>query len=464
MTRILNLPLRIRLTLWFVFSLAVILLLFASFLYWQTERTLIRQVDTALALAASQAQLTVGRAGDRLELQTQNGSDGRRLQDDFVIQLLAPDGVAWASLSREDEFPQLGIEGAGFFTRQVDGEPWRVYNFPIEIEGVDGWLQIAQELDQVERTLIGLQLQIFWGLPVALLLAGLGGFFLALRALKPIGDITATAQAISGSDLVSRMNYDGPADEIGRLAATFDRMLDRLERAFDRERRFTGDAAHELRTPLAALKGRIGVTLSQPRTPAAYVETLQEMEEQVDRLSRLANDLLFMARLEQAHLALAEEPINAAYLLGATIDQLRPLADAKQITFEEAVAKDVVLLGEMDLLIRLFFNLLDNAVKYSPAGGRVIVSGECRENRVTITVQDSGPGIPAAHLPRVFDRFYRVEGDRAREPAGLSRSGAGLGLAIAREIAQLHDGRLTVESRAGEGARFLAVLPGRCDS
>ncbi|MCI0575066.1 MAG: ATP-binding protein [Chloroflexi bacterium] len=455
-----QIPLRIRLTLWYVLSLGFILVLFTTFLYLQVRRSLVAQVDAALHLAATQALLSLGEEGGQLAFQNveRNPEAMRNLNDDFVIHLLAQDGTVLDTLSNDDDVPVFPVQATGFRTLIDEEDPWRVYSQEVAAGSITGRVQVAQELEPVVETLASLQAQIVLGLPLALLLAGLGGFFLASRALRPIDHITQTARAISASDLGQRIRYQGPADEVGRLAQTFDNMLDRLQAAFGRERRFTGDAAHELRTPLAALKGRIGVTLSRPRQPAAYVETLQEMEQQVDRLIRLSNDLLFMARLDQGQFRPQTERIELADFMAAVMDQVRPLAEAKAITLVESIPPGLTLQGDLDLLIRLHLNLLDNAVKYTPAGGRVTVQAERMGTQVIVSVSDTGPGIPAEHLPHLFERFYRVEGDRARGWRDNGQGGAGLGLAIAYEIARAHGGHLAVQSEVGRGTTFVVYL------
>ncbi len=456
-----QIPLRLRLTLWYTFSLGFILLLFTSFLYLQVRRSLIDQVDAALNLAANQALINVESLEGKLAFQpaAQNPDTIRNLHDDFIIHLLAQDGTVLDILSRDDETPVFSGQSAGFKTQGYSDDTWRVYRQAIQIGGEAGWILVAQELELVTATLDSLQRQIFWGLPLALLLAGVGGYFLASRALRPIDNITQTAQAITASDLGQRIQYQGPADEVGRLAKTFDTMLDRLQVAFVRERRFTADAAHELRTPLTALKGRVGVTLSRSRSPAAYQETLQEMEGQVDRLIRLSSDLLFMARLGQGQYHLQLEQIALAELLGAAIDLIRPLAEAKAIALNENIPDSQSLQGDFDLLMRLFVNLLDNAVKFTPENGRVSLQVETQANDVQITVGDTGPGIAVEHLSHLFERFYRAEGDRARRPDDYGPGGAGLGLAIANEITRFHGGQLLVESQPGQGTTFIVRLP-----
>jgi len=276
--------------------------------------------------------------------------------------------------------------------------------------------------------------------------------------LRPIEKMTRTTQRITANDLHQRINHTGPQDEIGRLALTLDGMLDRLESGFERERRFTSDAAHELRTPLAALKGHIGVTLSQDRQPKEYAATLRDLEDQVDRLIRLSNDLLLLARLEHWHYAEQYEQIVLADLLLTLLDQVMLLAEEKHITLTGDVQPALTFDGNMNLLIRLFLNLLDNAIKYTPAEGTVTLRACQEADRIRVSVCDTGPGIAADQLPHLFERFFRVELDRARGQEA-SQSGTGLGLAIAREIARAHNGSITVKSEPGHGSTFTVWLP-----
>ncbi len=464
--RLLQLPLRWRLTLWYLLTLTLILLLFAGFLYWQVQRSLLAQVDAGLQLSATQALVTVNADNGQLVFQNIENTPElvRRLSDDMGISLLAPDGSVWVHLGEDDEAPILAPR-SGFYTVSDGDDLWRAYGESVSISGapLSGWLLVTQSLEPVYETLLSIRYQILWGLPIALFLAGAGGYFLAGRVLRPIENITRTAQDISASDMSQRIDYSGPADEVGRLAATFDNMLDRLQSAFARERQFTGDAAHELRTPLTALKGRVGVTLSQPRSVSQYTDTLQEMEGQVDRLIYLSNDLLYMASLDQQRQTLTMETIALQSFMGAIIDQIATLASSKQITLTNSIADDLTIRGDIDLLIRLFLNLLDNAIKYSPVEGQVMVVAESKDQEVVVSISDNGPGIPAEHLPYLFERFYRVEGDRSRSRQDDGHDGAGLGLAIAREIARVHGGYITVESTIGQGSSFMVHLPSGSD-
>ncbi|MEW5987342.1 MAG: HAMP domain-containing sensor histidine kinase [Chloroflexota bacterium] len=454
-----QLPIRQRLTLWYLASLTAILLLLAAFLYWQVRRSLLDGIDVALERVAAQALANVAVQEGRLAFRTVASSPSR-LGDEFAVYLLAEDGAALAKLGQGQEIPAVAPQ-PGLHTYSDGDDTWRVYSERVTPAGqrVTGWLQVIQSLEPVTATLAILGLQLAWGLPLAWLLAGAGGYWLAGRALRPVQAMTQTAQAIGASDLHQRMGYNGPTDELGQLAVTFDLMLERLQAAFERERRFTGDAAHELRTPLTALKGRLEVTLSRPRQTAEYVETLQEMEQQVDRLIRLSNDLLFLARLDQRQLQLRREPVELGELLGVVVEQMRPLWEAKALALHQTIAKGLAIQGDFDLLTRLFLNLLDNAIKYTPAGGQIGVQARLVDRQVSIAIRDSGPGIAAEHLPHLFERFYRVEADRARRPGEPEPGGAGLGLAIAYEIARAHGGGLMVKSEIGRGTSLAVVFP-----
>lgn len=458
-----SLPLRARLTLWYTASSGLILLLFASFLYLQLRHSLFTQIDIGLDVVATQAILNIQEENGQLAFDNSENfiQTSRLLNDDFMIYLVGSDGFVLDQLGQEPDAPAWDVPEAGYTTLISNGERWRVHSREVSRGRVTGWIQVVQELEPVEATLQSLQTQMLLGLPLILLLAGAGGFFLAGRALRPIDDITRTAQTIHAEDLQQRLGYTGPADEVGRLAATFDAMLERLQSAFTRERRFTSDAAHELRTPLTALKGRLAVTLSQPRPREVYIETLQEMEGQVDRLIRLSSDLLFMARLDKGQLAQYTETMDVQDFLDAIVDQIEPLAAAKTITLTRVIPPGLIVQGNMDLLIRLFLNVLDNAVKYTPENGHITLEVEQNQATLIIAVKDTGPGISAEHLPHLFERFYRAESDRSRLGQINGTGGAGLGLAIAHDIAQAHGGTIYVESpfQDSHGSAFVIKLP-----
>lgn len=455
-------PVRLRLTTWYLAVLGLLLLLFAGFLYFQLQRNLFNQIDTALELAARQAQVMVVVQDGRLAFQSTPNSQtlSRRLNDDFAISLLNNNGDLLGQLTSDDDVPLLLPTEAGPFTLTDRSDLWRSYNLPVILPGSNetGWLQVSQELEPILDTLAAFRTQILLGLPLALLLAGVGGYFLAGRALSPIDSMTQTAKLISGQDLSKRIHHKGPADEIGRLAQTFDAMLDRLEATFRREQQFTGDAAHELRTPLTAIKGQLEVTLSRQRTIEEYQTSLQTISQQVERLIHLSSSLLYLNRLEQDQRQFSTENILVIDFFNALLDQIRPLAQEKSIHIQTNIPANLQFSGHMDLLIRLFLNLLDNAIKYTPTGGSIKIEAMQTSPNIAFTLQNSGQAIPQQHLPRLFDRFYRAEADRTRTPTG-HKSGTGLGLAIAQEIAHIHNGKIVVASEPDHGTTFTVILP-----
>lgn len=310
--------------------------------------------------------------------------------------------------------------------------------------------RIDQELAVTRQTLLIAQI-----IALGVVIGGLV-FLLRGQLFKPLQSMAEKMHTIAGGDLSQRTAFQGPTNEIGWLANSFDQMIEKLQAAFNRERQFMADVSHELRTPLTALKGRIGVTLTQPRTSGEYKHILEALEKEVDRLARLSNDLLFLTRLEQGQLRprLAEQDLGD--LLGVIIEQMQPLAEAKEIRLVEQVPPNLMLQGDADHLIRLFINLIDNAVKYTPPGGEINVQAELQAQEVLIKISNTGPGILPEHLPLLFDRFYRAEADRAR-----SSGGAGLGLALAYEIARAHGGTIKVQSKPGHDATFTIHLPAK---
>jgi heavy metal sensor kinase len=306
-------------------------------------------------------------------------------------------------------------------------------------------------LEEISDRLLG---EMLMTVPLVLMCAALGGLFLANRALRPIARITRTAEEISAGDLSRRMSYRGVMDEVGQLARMFDQMLNRIQATIDRERRFTADASHELRTPLTAIKGRVGMILTQPRTQEQYEAAFQQVETQVDRMIRLTNDLLFLARLDEQRLPWNPVTLNLSHLLESTVEQMRQLANDAQINLTEHIQSGLLIQGDPDYLIGIFLNLIDNAVKYTAISGKVTIDARQAANTVLISISDTGAGIATEHLSHLFERFYRVESARTRQMGGT-----GLGLAIAYEVVRLHGGTLTVQSQLNQGTTFRIQLP-----
>jgi heavy metal sensor kinase len=453
--------LRWRLTGWYVLLLSGVLLLFSIGTYFAVYKLLLSNFDDLLSSQANLIVQTIDFTDRGLRLQNDSLRVGRA-DDEHLTRIYREDGRLLFDDNPKAQAPELAEAvnealAGNKEIMQVHGreDELRVLTFPITHEHrVVGALQVGLALEDLQDTMWALARALLFMAPVMLLLASGGGLFLANRALAPIDRITRTAQRISAEDLSGRLNLRGPEDEVGRLARTFDAMLARLQSAFEQQRRFTADASHELRTPLTAMIGQIDVAIERPRDSESYRTTLLGVREQASRLARLSDDLLFLARADIQPAPAGAELIDLSSLLPAIVAQVEPLAAAKQQVVALDRTTPLVVRGNEDDLIRLFLNLLDNAIRYTPQGGQITV-GSTRDNAsLAISVADTGPGVAPEHLPRLFDRFFR--GDRGRNRA---QGGSGLGLAIAQSIARSHGGQLVVHSAVGHGSTFTAILP-----
>jgi len=455
--------LRFRLIGWYVLLLVLTLALFSVYIFFQFRNLEQTQQDTRLEGAANNVRGLIDfNFSTTPRFRNFPGSQGAAQdlnRENIQVRLIAPDGTVSDSLGTfVSEMPVISPIITGYTTATAtNNAQWRI--FSQRLPSPPGQLvlvQVGQPLLLLDTQINGLFTPILLGTLIAMVLAVFGGLFLANQALSPIDRVTRTAQAISTRDLTKRINYHGPNDEIGRLAKTLDQMLDRLDKGFEQERRFTSDASHELRTPLTALKGRIEVTLNRLRSPEEYKDTLAGLGVEVDRLVRLSNSLLYLARLDQAqsNKVWQFEKLNLSDLLDSVVESMQPVAELKQLELSGQILPDISIQGNLDQLTRLFLNLLDNAIKYTPEGGRVSVNLIKDNNNANITFSDNGRGIALEHLSHLFERFYRADSDRASNSGG-----SGLGLAIAYEIARQHGGTLEAESQLGQGTSFKVSLP-----
>jgi heavy metal sensor kinase len=313
-------------------------------------------------------------------------------------------------------------------------------------------VQVASPLDSIQGALNDFKEILFVLLPLAVFITGIIGVFLAKITLNPVDRIIKTAQKITAESLKLRIQMPGTRDEIERLAATFNDMLDRLEKAFSSQQHFIQDASHELKTPLTILQGELEVTLKRIRTAAEYEEVLKSSLEEIRRISSIVENLLLLARVEDRETGLDVREFNLQRVLQEAVAGMEILARGKSLALSLSPDGAIMLRGDEQKLKQVFLNLLDNAIKYTPPHGSVSVSASTTAESVRITVQDSGIGIPPAELPHIFDRFYRV--DKAR-----SSSGFGLGLSIARSIVEAHRGTISAESSLNRGSTFTVFLP-----
>ena len=341
--------------------------------------------------------------------------------------------------------------------RTLTPAPLRLLTFPVTNQGrITGLVQVGESLEQVEGTLEHLRLILLTFSPLALTALSIGGWFLAGRALSPVVRISRAARKINAENLYQRLPTTGTQDEIAQLAETFNSMLARLENSFDKVRQFTGDASHELRTPLAILKGETEVALRWAKEPEELRGTLESNLEEINRMDRILADLLALARSEagELHLNIVEfslsDMLQDLYLQGKSLGATKNLS----VSLNLQVTEEIRLEGDQLQLTRMFLNLLTNAIKYTPEGGRVSISLATQGHEAVVAVGDTGIGIAREHLAHIFDRFYRVDEARNRLVGGT-----GLGLAIVKSIIDAHGGRIDVESVPDRGSEFTVYLP-----
>jgi signal transduction histidine kinase len=344
------------------------------------------------------------------------------------------------------------LEGRTIYsTIRERGTPMRILSMPIERRGqIQQVVQLAYPLDGVLREINGLTATLLALVPCALLAAGLGGAFLTGRALRPVREIAETTAGLGASDLSERLLVAG-SDEFSELSASINAMLARLEEAFERQRRFTADASHELRTPLSIIQANTSLGLEHPWPEERYHEFLTAIDAAARRQSRIVEELLFLARADAGKLA---RDVGPVCLLEALEEAAEAVSRPGQACIQlGAIDPGLMARGSGSELTRLFTNLLENAVRHTPADGRVTISTTVEATSVTVTVADTGEGIAPEHLPRLGERFYLVDGARS-----AATGGNGLGLAICRSIIEAHGGRMSIESKVGEGTTVRVCL------
>ena len=321
-----------------------------------------------------------------------------------------------------------------------------------QVEAVSSEPEAALE-ERLQQQLREILVVLALGLPLIVVLAGLGGYVLARRALSPIDDLAGEARRITAERLHERLSVPNEKDEIGRLAAVINDTFARLESSFDQLRRFTADASHELRTPLSVIRGIGENVLRETRTPPEYKDAMGSMLEEVDRLTRLVDTLLKLSRGDAGTIRLAHDVLDLGDLTREVVSSLGILAEERQQRFQVVAAENVRVSADRLVLRDAITNVVDNAIKYGPSRSTIDVRVDGDAHQATVTVTDSGPGIPAEHRERIFDRFYRVDEGRSRDMGGT-----GLGLAIARWAVEANGGRISFEG-AATGSVFRIVLP-----
>lgn len=464
-----------RLTVRYIAVLGVALLIYAVLvnvlLVWNTQSLIDREL---IHEAQKVHQLTDAHDGTALNRQSAVVSDlSQTLSPDVLVQVIAPDGqiLGYSGSAGSSRFPfdnQMLAETlhgqSHFVTFEHQGIWLRAHLSPLTSGGqVIGLLWVARSLETLGAALDWLQFILAGAAVLALLVAGVWGRQLALRAFRPVDDMTLTAQSIGRTqDFGRRVTYNGAPDELGRLADTFNSMLSSLQTAYERtenslaaQRRFVADASHELRTPLTSLRGNVGVLRNllakQAAAPVESGEILNDMEHELARLSRLVDGLLVLARADAGQ-HIVKTPVDLSETVRSVFRQFQSHTTRQALSLE--CQDGLRIAGSADHLIQLTRILLDNAVAYTPAGGQVSVLLRRNGDKAELSVVDTGVGISVDDLPNIFARFYR-----GRAARGLRTDGAGLGLAIATWIVAEHSGDISASSELGKGSSFTIRLP-----
>lgn len=457
-----------KITLWHSVSIFTILIIAGGFLYFRLRHKLNREVNNILFDESGEVLQDIMEETDRQnslkDAIEKESSDEKyfkisaRVLDMEKNTLITSANFFAPALKISEISMKNAKKGAVTFdTIRVEGveSPYRLITRPVyHNNSLKYLLQVGIYLKPTVKIVENLEENFAMLIPALVIISIFCGRSIAKRSLNPIKEINSTTQKITVSTLSERLRSSHTGDELDTLTATINHMLDRLENSFKRTRQFTSDASHELRTPLAALKAGIEVTLSRRRSNEEYCVLLINNLKVLERMTKLVNDLLALSRTDSEANALDLKLINLAKILKQLHKKFMLISESRNISILMNDAPDMHILGDEALLRRLFSNLLDNAVKYTPDGGDVTISLEKRDSEIIARIEDTGIGIPETEFGKIFDRFYRVDPSRSSETGG-----AGLGLAICKNIAELHKGSIGVKSTINTGTTFSVYLP-----
>jgi len=456
------------LTLWYVLVLASLLALYAGVASLFLFLSLREDFDHNLLEDLETVEGSLTKESHGLVSLHSNHPDAAEPRIGHFIEVWSPEGsLLFRSAALQNQAmggppgPKEGLrDPTPSTTRLPNGAQVRLVSSVYHVEDQRVVLRVAYSEEGLWGELREFGAVLLLGFPIALLLAGVGGYALARKALAPIDRMAIQTQKISAERLTDRLSVENPEDELGKLASVFNAMLARLQAAFDQLRRFTADASHELRTPLTAIRSVGEVALQEQKSPAEYRDVIGSMLEEVDRLTRLVESLLTLSRADAGHVQLQRMDISLLALTREASSMVEVLAEEKGQRMDIDGDADLIVSVDRLVLRQGIVNLLDNAIKYSPRNTPILVRvGFGAAGRASLDITDEGPGIPFEHQPYVFDRFYRVDQARTREWGGT-----GLGLAITRWAVQAHGGEIDLTSKHGMGTTFHVSLPLAPDS
>ena len=457
-----------KITLWYVFTFLVTTLIMFSFMYLRLKHHLIRQIDHFLedesrvfASEITENRMDINKAMMDYEqdvfVRKSYLVDARVWNIEGQVIAASRNFVEFVSPLDKEKLRRIERDGKYFETVKALGRrtPFRVISSRVSTnEKIDYVVQVGMGMSRVRKTLSNFRHNLLTAIPVVLVLGAIGGWFLARRSLSPIARITETARRITASNLGERLKPRGTGDELDQLIRTLNEMISRLEESFKRISQFTADASHELRTPISSMRGEAELLLSKSRPIQEYQGVLANHIERLDFIMRMINDLILLSKFDSNEAGLEMVQVKLNDLLVNLWELFRVLGDQKGVKFTLEDIEEANVLGDRTRLQRLFTNLIDNAIKFTPSGGHLDLSLKKDGRCARVSIRDTGIGIPQEESERIFERFYRVDKSRARESGGT-----GLGLSICQWIARAHHGKIEVKSELGKGAEFIVSLP-----
>ena len=421
--------------------------------YWQAANLEVMESADASEVLRKRRNANFSRSAQRWV--REESTDPKLL--DIMVQVFDTDGNA---ITSSKNITGLGEIPRGKFIPVLQGKErfdtiadFRIYTTPVfEDDKVAYIVQVANPLESIRMALNNLKVALFLLFPITVLVTGIMGAFIAKVTLHPVDSMIETILKIRAENMQIKLKIPNTKDEIQKLAETFNDMLGRLESAFNTQRRLFADLSHELKTPLTILKGEFEVILKKARSNEEYQGTLKSALEETDRIIRLSENLLILAKFDSKETSQKNEKLEITALIRGIVNSVRGLAELKEIKLSFSGPEGLRVYGDHNQLKTLFLNIIENAFKYTPEKGKIDITAIKKGTSVNIDIKDTGLGIPEDEVEHIFDRFYRVDKSR-------SSSGFGLGLSIAKSIAEAHGGGISVQSCPGKGASFIISLP-----